>query len=95
MENLGVIITILVGLVTLAVAFAFGWPLLRGKSLAATNEVLDKALTQERREREESEVRCKREISRLEGRIDALTGSFAKQLAERIVTETGKRTNGG
>lgn len=83
---------------------------LRGNTLKQTNEMLDTAVLQERRERKEQEEQFRRDldasdkrcaselaerdrsIARLEGRLDAVTGDFAKQIVAEVRREL---RNGG
>jgi len=91
-----VVVTVLVGLATVAGLLGAAWPYFRGKQVRTYTELLEKSLATERQEAEryrekakaeaaEAESRCSEAIAELRGRVGVLTNGFATVVAEAVV----------
>lgn len=82
----GGIVALIVSVVGVAGALGIAWPVFRSKTKDATVELLEQSLAITRREANESEQRCQRDIAELRGRVATLTVPFAREIAGAVVT---------
>ena len=75
----------------LAGLLGVAWAVFRVKGTQATIDLLEQSLRIERTERQQLELRCQANESRLQGQIDVLTSQFVAKVLSAIREVNGER----